>query len=113
MCTRAITALDSLVDRYGGKVYWLAMDFTGNADDAERVLRRTFLRIRAYVERSGQSDVSPARLGGIVCSEVFALLRAGAATEPPENLEAQLHATFQAWEFVGKECRQAGSPRRQ
>lgn len=38
-------ALEELIQQYGGKVYYLALQYTRNAEDAEEVLQDVFLKI--------------------------------------------------------------------
>lgn len=71
-----IATMNNLLNCHAGKVYWLALYLTGNAEDAEYVLQNTFLQLHAYLTRSPQHDVSCVRLAAIVFSEVLAILQA-------------------------------------
>lgn len=63
------------VDWYAGVVYWLSHYMTGDAQEAEEVLQKTFLTFQPGLTNSTKNEAVLMRLARIAIDESFAKLR--------------------------------------
>lgn len=85
-----------LASRCAGFVYWLSRYVTGNNEDAEDVLQKTFLAVESRFPEFGKNESVAMRLARIAVEESFARLRGRDASKWLRlNLEANVNGVVE------------------